>query len=193
MGLEPGSGHLEQDRPPSGHVDATITIDRHVPAAVGVGGEPDNHGFETGLAVGAGSVWVGSRISGRLVRVDPSTDAVVTRIHTRGTNPYGIAVGAGAVWVTDYGTDTNGYVDATFLSRVDTATQRVRSFPLHDYGNQTVVSDGSVWVSALQGILRLDPDTGQITRALRVTDLPPFPSFGLWAIGEGSGVCGRQR
>ena len=181
----PVMGTLSRIAPSSGQVDATIIIDRHVPAAVGVGAEPDNHGFETGLAVGAGSVWVGSRVSGRLVRVDPSTDAVIARVHTRGTNPYGIAVGAGAVWVTDYGTDTNVFVDATYLSRVDLVTQRVHSYPLHDYGNQVAVSGGSVWVSTLHGILRLDPGTGRLTR-LRVAHLPPFPSFGLWAIAAGS-------
>ena len=120
----PVMGTLSRIAPSSGQVDATITIDRHIPAAVGVGAEPDNHGFETGLAVGAGSVWVGSRVSGRLIRVDPSTDAVIARIHTRGTNPYGIAVGAGAVWVTDYGTDTNVFVDATYLSRVSPSPSR---------------------------------------------------------------------
>ncbi len=182
----PVVGTLSRIAPSDGDVDATITIDRHVPAAVGVGGEPDDHGFATGLAVGAGSVWVGSRVSGRLVRVDPSTDRVVARIHTRGSNPYGIAVGGGVVWVTDYGTDTNGYVDATLLSGVDPSTQRIRSYPLHDYGNQVVVSDGSVWVSTLHGLLRLDPHHGRLTRMM-VAGLPPFPSFGLWAIAAGSG------
>jgi hypothetical protein len=121
------------------------------------------------------------------VRVDPSTEAVTARIHTRGTNPYGIAVGAGAVWVTDYGSDGDGYTDATFVSRVDPVTQHVGFTPLRDYGNQIVTSDGAVWVSTLHGIVGLDPRDGRIIRTLRVAHLPPFPSFGLWAIGAGNG------
>ena len=183
----PVAGTVSRIAPTSGHVDATITIDQHVPAALGVGGEPDNHGFATGLAVGAGSVWVGSRISGRLVRVDPSTDRVIARIRTHGMNPYGIAVGGGAVWVTDYGTEANGYVDESFLTSVDTASQQVRSYPLHDYGNQVAVGNGSVWVSTADGILSLDPRTGRLTHAPTITHLPPFPSFGLWAIASASG------
>ena len=183
----PVAGTLSRIEPSSGHVDATIIIDRRVPAAAGVGGEPDDHGFATGLAVGAGSVWVGSRVSSRLVRVDPSTDAVIARIHTRGTNPYGIAVGAGSVWVTDYGTDGDGYAEATFITRVDPVTQRVGSTPLRDFGNQIVASDGAVWVSTLHGIVGLDPQDGRIIRTLKVAHLPPFPSFGLWAIGAGNG------
>jgi DNA-binding SARP family transcriptional activator/DNA-binding beta-propeller fold protein YncE len=50
------------------------------------------------IAYGAGSVWVASFDSGRVMRLNPSTNAV-TSIHVGG-HPSGIAVGQGKVWVT---------------------------------------------------------------------------------------------
>lgn len=62
-----------------------------VGTTIAVGQQP------TGIAVGAGSVWVASG-NGTVSRIDPTTDRVVITIDVGGT-PSGIAVGAGTVWV----------------------------------------------------------------------------------------------
>lgn len=63
---------------------------------VPVGGEP------TGLAIGAGSVWVASTWAGTLTRIDPARDAVLATIPV-GERPYAVAAGPRAVWVATLG------------------------------------------------------------------------------------------
>ncbi len=57
-----------------------------------VGGEP------TGLATGAGSVWVASTAAGTLPRVDPARDTV-TATGGVGERPYAVAASPQAIWV----------------------------------------------------------------------------------------------
>jgi len=59
---------------------------------VPVGGQP------TSLAVTPGAVWVGSRVTGMLTRIDPTTGEPVSRLRI-GSDPAGIAVTGGRVWV----------------------------------------------------------------------------------------------
>jgi YVTN family beta-propeller protein len=51
------------------------------------------------LATGEGSVWLAIYDDGTLLRIDPTTGAIVSTIHVGG-HPRGLAVGAGRVWVT---------------------------------------------------------------------------------------------
>ena len=57
-----------------------------------VGGEP------TGLATGAGSVWVASTAAGTLTRVDPDRDTVTATVRV-GERPYAVAASPRAIWV----------------------------------------------------------------------------------------------
>jgi len=57
-----------------------------------VGGEP------TGLATGAGSVWVASTAAGTLTRVDPGTETVTATVRV-GERPYAVAASPHAIWV----------------------------------------------------------------------------------------------
>ena len=57
-----------------------------------VGGEP------TGLATGAGSVWVASTAAGTLTRVDPDRDTVTATVRV-GERPYAVAASPQAIWV----------------------------------------------------------------------------------------------
>jgi streptogramin lyase len=68
-------------------------------------------GIEGDLAVGAGYVWVVDE-SGRLLRIDPQTNAIAGRPLPAGTaGAYDMAVGAGAVWIA-------GSVDEDTVSRI---------------------------------------------------------------------------
>ena len=57
-----------------------------------VGGEP------TGLATGAGSVWVASTAAGTLTRVDPGRDTVTATVRV-GERPYAVAASPQGIWV----------------------------------------------------------------------------------------------
>ena len=92
------------------------------------------------ISVGAGSVWVATRTTSSLYRIDPATDQVVGRTHIP-ANPTGVAVEGGRVWVSC--SDGNVFeVDASSSKLVRT---------IHVGGTAvgiTVSSDGTLWVAA---------------------------------------------
>lgn len=55
----------------------------------------------SGLASGAGGVWVANTLDGTLSRVDPRARQVVATIDVGGA-PRAVEVGAGSVWVTEH-------------------------------------------------------------------------------------------
>jgi YVTN family beta-propeller protein len=57
-----------------------------------LGGEP------TGLATGAGSVWVASTVAGTLTRINPDRDTVTATVRV-GERPYAVAASPQAIWV----------------------------------------------------------------------------------------------
>ena len=67
----------------------------------------------SGIAVGAGAVWVTDNLGQSVSRVDPAVDRVVQTIPV-GNGPEGVAVGEGAVWVANSSDGT--------LSRIDPVT-----------------------------------------------------------------------
>jgi peptide/nickel transport system substrate-binding protein len=76
--------------------DKVVHIDpgtRAVRATIPVGSAP------TGVALGAGSVWVANSGDGTVTRIDPSTDKPLATI-TVGGSPQAIAVAGGRAWVT---------------------------------------------------------------------------------------------
>src|ERR1041384_7766580 len=58
-------------------------------------------GAQAGMGLSAaGSVWTADLVLGRVVRLDPATNAVSKRI-AFATRPFGMAYGSGSVWVAD--------------------------------------------------------------------------------------------
>ena len=55
-------------------------------------------GVPTGLATGAGSVWVASTAAGTLTRVDPGRETVTATVRV-GERPYAVAASPQAIWV----------------------------------------------------------------------------------------------
>ncbi len=53
----------------------------------------------SGVAVGAGDVWIANGLEGTVSRLDPTSGTIVATIHVDGI-PREIAVGVGGVWVT---------------------------------------------------------------------------------------------
>src|SRR6266516_7123546 len=77
---------------------------------VSTGGQP------TGLAYGAGSVWVANYGNGTVARIDPKRNRITARIDVQGS-PYGVAFGAGSVWMSSF--------DTSFVTRIDPTTNQV--------------------------------------------------------------------
>ncbi len=113
------------------------------------------------VAVGHGSVWVGrrrytdfegedARNSDEIVRIDPTTHAVVARIRVA-NGPLGIAFSPDAVWV------TSGNDKHPGIQRIDAAENRLTA--TLEFGKQPYRAEfggGSVWVS--------DPGAGKVWR-----------------------------
>jgi virginiamycin B lyase len=52
----------------------------------------------SGIAAGAGSVWVANELDGTITRIDPGTNHVVETIRVGGS-PHDLVVAGGEVWV----------------------------------------------------------------------------------------------
>ncbi len=160
------------------HHEGSITrIDGRTDKIIGtviVGKSGDNGPHQ--LAEGAGSVWVDEQNTDTVIRLNPSTGAVVARISmpTNGYKPCGgIAATDAAVWVT-------GCFESPSVVRIDPATNAaVATVSLDGYANDPVVIDGAVWVPVggdgygLTGgdgykreLERIDPATNLIDRKL---------------------------
>jgi peptide/nickel transport system substrate-binding protein len=78
----------------------------------------------TGVALGAGAVWVANNTDGSVSRIDPRDLSVTTTRIAPGAGTYGVAVQGPDVWV------SNEYGGS--LTRLDATTQRVtRTIPTH--------------------------------------------------------------
>ena len=100
-----------------------------------------------GLATGGGSVWVGGLGSGDVIRVDPATGKVLTRV-TVGARVFNLAAAPGAIWAVDNALSTAVRVDA----KTGKVTTRVPvGFQPYDvewgFGSAWVANagDGTVW------------------------------------------------
>ena len=141
----------------------------------------------TGLAFGAGALWVAHGLRGQLSRVDPGSDRVTKTIEiadpgsARGT----VAVGPGSVWAV-YGDSTLAWVDprpplhlvdATFVGQSPAGV---------------AVGSGSVWVvnSGDSTVTRFNPKTYEpVPPPIRVGRRPVGIAFGegaIWVADSGA-------
>jgi YVTN family beta-propeller protein len=93
----------------------------------------------SGVASGAGAIWIASPNQDTVSRISPAARAVVQTIQV-GSSPAAVAVGSGAVWVTNYYGQT--------VSRIDPSVDRVvQTIPVGNGPTGLAVGDGSVWVA----------------------------------------------
>ncbi len=142
------------------------------------------YGYDT---TGAGSVWQTDNENDVLVRIDPATGKVVTRIPVAAA-PAGVAVTAGSVWVAN---EHNGSVQ-----RIDPTTNRVVATipvgPIAPAGPQIMTAGpGGIWVGIQHTgeNVRVDAATNKV--GLRVPLDGPVASDGkqVW-IGVDTGEDG---
>ena len=103
-------------------------------ASIAVGNGP------SGVAVGAGAVWVANRRDGTVSRIDPKTE--VTETVPVGREPRAVAADGDGVWVANAGDGT--------LTRIDPGSHRASGrIEIESSPVALAVVDGKVWTAAL--------------------------------------------
>ena len=167
------------------------------------------------MAVGAGRVWVGSRVDQSVLRIDPNKNAVTGRVTTEG--PISIDAGHGAVLVVNF--------DDLTLTVIDPSTMVIENHPIPQ-GNLAVATDqrhvwavgprgliddlgrgakakavspagfavvtgaGAAWVldDKLRSLWRVDPRTDRVVKRIRLKFDPGGVAFGrgrIWVTNNG--------
>ena len=141
---------------------AIVTID--------VGGEP------TGLAFGAGSLWVADGQGRTVAQVDPDTNKVEERMDV-GNAAHAVAFGSGAVWVASA-------VDATVV-KIDLASGRTtKPIAVEARPSALAAGAGAIWVAseATARVIRLDPRSGTPLDTIAVGNGPSGVAVGAGAV-----------
>jgi len=129
----------------------------------------------SGVAIGAGSVWVANLDDRTLSRIDPNTRSPVGTI-TLGATPTGIAVGAGAVWV------ASGLLGT--VMRVDPAANLVVKpidVTFRSHAGTVAFGEGAVWAAFGGGVVaKISPGSNGVA-ASGVAGMSPSAI----AVGEG--------
>jgi YVTN family beta-propeller protein len=129
---------------------------RRVGRAIWLGPAP------SGIAVGAGSVWVGDALEGTVRRIDPARGRTIATIRV-GSQPYALTFAAGSLWVTNADSGTVSRVDPA--SNLAAATIRVGRNP---YG--LAAAGRALWVANLgEGtVSEIDAVSARVLRTRRV-------------------------
>jgi DNA-binding beta-propeller fold protein YncE len=119
--------------------------------------------YFSGIAVGAGGVWVLGDGNDRVLwRIDPATARLAATVALPFV-PTDVAVGDGAVWVTSALANT--------LARIDPSTDRITAaIPTGKGAAAVAVGAGSVWVAGQvdDTITRIDPRTLRLIRTIKL-------------------------
>jgi YVTN family beta-propeller protein len=134
-----------------------------------------------GVLSAAGSVWVSTYTDDQVVRLDPTSHAVLAHAKTGGS-PCGMAFGAGSVWVEDY--------TGNAVTRVDATTGKAqRDYPVGQQPYDVAFAGGAAWATDyLDGTLtRIDAATGTTSKVqISGTPIGIAPSHGLLWVANGS-------
>jgi DNA-binding beta-propeller fold protein YncE len=117
------------------------------------------------LVRGAGLVWTVDGERDRLIATNPVSKRVF-RTQVVGTDPVAVAIGFGAAWVANAG---NGSV-----TRVPLDGSTVETIGLDDQPSAIATGAGYVWVLSERSrkVIRVDPETKQVTKTVRLTNPP---------------------
>lgn len=155
-------------------------------AAVRVAALP-KAGLLSGVAVGAGYVWVADSTRRTVNRVDPTGRRATVTVPLPASAD-GVAVGEGAVWV------PSGQGQSVFRIGLG-AARMVRSIAVPGAANGVAAGAGSVWVTAAarDAVARIDPASGRVSW-IAVGDAPTDVCVGrgsVWVANSGSGTVSR--
>ena len=193
--VSPSSLGTPANQPPSSASAFPVTVMSTIPLA----------GFPGGPAVASGALWYWDEATGKVVRVDTTTNHVVATISLGdpGPTPYGspkaIAASGQTVWVTD--------VLHHAVDRIDPTTNKIAGRIVLDAGASPSIRapidpfglalDGSsLWVSDFdQGlVLRVDTVSKKVTNVVTNVDHPEGLAIGfgsLWVIEHRKAAVAR--
>jgi YVTN family beta-propeller protein len=140
--------------------DEPASIAQRIPLPVGV---------RTGIALGAGSVWVSDRVGlagAAIRRIDPETGKITKTIPVD-EGSEAIVFAYGSVWV------VNGSEDS--LLRIDPQTNEVvREIPVGKGPSAIAAGAGALWVinSDDGTVSRVDPETRSVTNTIELGNRP---------------------
>jgi YVTN family beta-propeller protein len=126
-------------------------------------------GVRTGIALGAGSVWVSDRINpegAAIRRIDPQTGKIVKTIAVEAGSE-AIVFAYGPVWVVNASEDS--------LLRIDPRTSKVvREIPVGQSPSGVAVGAGALWVANSDSgtVSRVDPETRSVTDTIELGQRP---------------------
>jgi YVTN family beta-propeller protein len=138
------------------------------------------------VAIGHGSIWTAGPRFGTVLRIDPRTMRVVSRIDV-GIEPATLSVGEGAVWA---GGSRN------VVKRISPRTNKVdREWEVQQGPLAIATSAGAVWVTAAgeDVVARIDTVT-ETMRTVQVGDFPTAVAAGqgsVWVANAGDGTVYR--
>jgi len=141
----------------------------------------------SGIATGAGAVWVTSTRSDGVYRIDPRRNRIASFIRLQPT-PIGITVAYGRVWVTEPKQHQG------IVVRIDPRTNRVSGPPIRvgTGAAQIVAGFGALWVTNGNGngsVSRINPATGVVTRTLaNIPDVEAVGAGSLWGTSNYGGI-----
>lgn len=121
-----------------------------------------------GVAVGAGSVWVGRNDLQVIERLDPATGRTIATIPVA-MNVFNIAASSSAVWATSF--------QDNLIARIDPQTNAVTlRQTLQGAPAGVLIASGSVWISTSGDakVVRLDAETGASQASIDV-GVQPLP------------------
>ncbi len=151
--VSPVQGTVTRIDPATSTIVATIVVAKPAPGLYGL--IVPSAGS---IAVGDGAVWATMGNSGKVARIDPSTNRVVATIKAGSVSP-SVAFEDGALWLISE--------DDQSLRRIDPATNRVvATIPLHagPAGPFLLsVTDGALWVTGDELIAKIDTSTNTIS------------------------------
>jgi virginiamycin B lyase len=117
---------------------------------------------ETNVVAGGGSIWVPSDTSGRIVRIDPSSNQVIASVSVDPGTHY-LAFGMASLWAVSSSQRSLQQIDP----RTNTVVRRVA---LGRGPGFLAVGEGAVWVQEQTDgtVARIDPTTGNVTGRVKV-------------------------
>jgi ABC-type branched-subunit amino acid transport system substrate-binding protein/streptogramin lyase len=102
------------------------------------------------------------------------------------TPPGSLAVGEGAVWALG--------LEDRIVSRIDPETKKVvKRFRLRHAPIHIAAGAGALWIGTDEGLARVDPDTGEVTRTVNLPETVdngdlPFQNWGFPQLAVGAGA-----
>jgi DNA-binding beta-propeller fold protein YncE len=142
----------------------------------------------SGVAVGAGSVWIGRNDRQAVLRLDPASGRITATIPV-GFHIFNLAADATSVWAVSF--------EDNMVARIDTTTNAVtlRESLLHAPSG-VLINDGSVWISRSGNatVVRLDAITGAEEAEIAVGRRPlPLAAGGgsIWVRCEQDSTVSR--